>query len=215
MNYQHIVESLPFNSSPVIAALLVFLAGFVFSFWVKHFVELFFKHIRFDQALERVGWKDFLRRADIELNYAVVCGEIARIFFIILAAMIALELINLQGLADFLERIVFYYPNIIVSVLIFTVSVYLIDISQKIVVGTKTLNRITYSRFLGKAVDYSIRCLAFLAICYQLSIVPQLILIIFIGVVATITLSLGISLGLAGKEPMARFLREVKKTISG
>lgn len=213
MNYQTVFQSL--SPNPLAAALFILAAGLLFSLWIRHLVEIFFRHIRFDQALERVGWKDFLRRAEIELNYAVLCGMIAQIFFAILTAMVSLEIIGLQGLASFLEKIVLYYPNIIVSVLIFTVSVYLIDISQKIVVGTKTLNRITYSRFLGKAVDYSIRTLAFLAICYQLSIVPQLILIIFVGVVATITLSLGISLGLAGKEPMSRFLHEVKKTISG
>lgn len=215
MIYQNIINSISLNPSSLIAALAVLLAGLLFSLWIRRLTELFFVHIRFDQALERVGWKDFLKRADVGVNYSLLCGVIAQIFFLIISLMIAMEIIGLQVLSGLLEKAVLYYPNIVISVLIFTVSVYLIDISQKIVVGTKTLNKITYSRFLGKSVDYSIRFLAFLAICYQLSIVPQLILIIFIGVIATITLSLGISLGLSAKDPMSRFLREIKKSVSG
>jgi hypothetical protein len=215
MEFNEILATVSLTPSSFIGFGVVLLTGTVVSLWTRRLTELFFVHLRFDRALERVGWKDFLKRADITVDFSVLSGIIVQIFFITLTLMIGMDILGLHIFSGWLEKMVLYYPNIIISVLIFTVSVYLIDISQKIVVGTKTLNRITYSRFLGKAVDYSIRFLAFLAICYQLSIIPQLVLIIFIGVIATITLSLGISLGLAAKEPMARFLHEIKKSVSG
>jgi hypothetical protein len=47
-----------------------------------------------------------------------------------------------------------------------------------------------------------------LAILYQLKIIPELILVVFIGVVAIIVLVIGISFGLAGKEVASKFLKE-------
>ena len=78
-------------------------------------------------------------------------------------------------------------------------------------VGTLEKEKITYSRFLGRMVRWAIWLFAILAILYQLQITPSLILTIFIGMVATISIALGIAFGLGGKDLAAKILKELEE----
>lgn len=215
MDWNILLQQGSFDNVHIFNAFIVFILGFFISVWIKNMTILFFQKIRFNQALERVGWTGVFEKLEMVINFSHFGGSIIQIFFILLFLMISMEIFGLALVSALLEKVIVYYPNIIISLMIFVISVYLIDFSQKIVVGTKKMEKITYSRFLGKAIDISIRTLAVLAICYQLAIVPQLILVIFIGFILTVSLSFGISMGLAGKEPMVRFLREIKKSLTG
>ena len=111
---------------------------------------------------------------------------------------------------DKLEEIIKYFPNIFIACIIFIFMVFLVDFSQKVVIGNLEKEKITYSRFLGRIFRWSIWILTILAILYQLRIVPILILSIFIGVIAMIVITLGISFGLGGKDLAAKILKELE-----
>ncbi|NCO80485.1 hypothetical protein GW869_01785 [bacterium] len=80
-------------------------------------------------------------------------------------------------------------------------------------VGTLEKEKITYSRFIGKWIGWAIWLFAILAILYQLQIASNLILAIFIGMVATISIALGIAFGLGGKDLAAKILKELEEKI--
>ncbi len=205
------LEKISSFSPNIINAVIVFLLGILVARWARDILKAFFRSIRFDQVIKRVGWEDFFQKIHPNFDVLTSFEAITQIFFVLLFLMIASEIIELRIFSQFIEKIIVYSPNIFISMVIFIFTVYLVDFSQKIVVGTRTFKEISYSRFFGRAIDWIIRGLAILAILYQLKIVPQLILVIFIGVVLAIALALGISLGLAGKEPAIKLLKDVKK----
>jgi len=125
--------------------------------------------------------------------------------------MVAVEILGLTPFSQFLWRVIDYYPNIFIAALIFIIAVFLADFSQKIVVGTLEKEKITYSRFLGRAIRWVIWLFTILAILYQLQITPSLILAIFVGIVITISIALGLSFGLGGKDLAAKILKELEE----
>ena len=60
---------------------------------------------------------------------------------------------------------------------------------------------------------WSVLVFAFLAALLQLGIVPSLIQTLFTGFVAALTLAIGLSFGLGGKEVAAEFLGKLKKEV--
>jgi hypothetical protein len=66
---------------------------------------------------------------------------------------------------------------------------------------------------LGDIISSVAWILAILAILYQLKIVPDLILTIFIGFVLFIVLFFGLSFGLGGKDFAAKILEDLEKKI--
>lgn len=198
-------------SPSVFWAILVIFLGWFLTKGLGKTVANFLNKIRLNQVLKRMGLEEVLLKIDTRLNAPKFFGEIVRWFFFILFLMLASEILGLSQFSQFLEKVIAYYPNVFVACLIFLVAVFLSDLSQKVVVGTLEKEKITYSRFLGKFIGWAIWFFAIIAILYQLKIVPTLILVIFIGVVATISLSLGLSFGLGGRELAAKILKELEE----
>jgi len=198
-------------SPPIFWAGLVLFVGIFVAKWLGRISVAFLNQIRLNQVLKRVGLEEALSKIDTRLNAPKFFGELVKWFFIIVFLMVSFEILGLTQFSQFLEKAIGYFPNIFISTLIFLVAVFLSDFSQKIVVGTLEKEKITYSRFLGKAIRWSIWLFAILAILYQLQITPSLILAILIGMVATISIALGIAFGLGGKDLAAKILKELEE----
>lgn len=208
--WTNILNHLNITLSPLANALIFILLGFIISILCKNFCTAILKRIRFHNVLDRIGFNDWIKNNNYKIEKFI--GLLIQTFFILVFCLFASEVLQLHSISVILLKIILYYPNIFISIIIFIISIFAIDFSQKIVIGTKNLKRITYSRFLAKALDWSIRVLMVLAILYQLEIIPQLVVVIFAGIVLTISLSIGISLGLAAKEPVSRLLKEIRDT---
>ena len=200
-------------SPPIFWAGLVLFVGIFVAKWLGRISVAFLNQIRLNQVLKRVGLEEALSKIDTRLNAPKFFGELVKWFFIIVFLMVSFEILGLTQFSQFLEKVIGYFPNIFISTLIFLVAVFLSDFSQKIVVGTLEKEKITYSRFLGKAIRWSIWLFAILAILYQLQITPSLILAILIGMVATISIALGIAFGLGGKDLAAKILKELEEKL--
>ena len=94
------------------------------------------------------------------------------------------------------------------SFLLYNIRIWRDFVKQKIALEKE---KITYSRFLGKSIRWMIWFFSILAIFYQLKISPPLILAVFIGVVATTSIALGIAFGLGGKDLAAKMLKELEE----
>ena len=190
---------------------LVLLLGILVAKWMATLTCAFISRIRLNQILKRMGLEEALSKIDASLNAPKFFGEIVKWFFIVLSLMASSEILGLTQFSQFLEKVIGYFPNIFISALIFVVAVFLSDFSQKIVVGTLKEEKITYSRLLGRMIRWAIWFFAILAILYQLQITPSLILVIFIGMVATTSIALGLSFGLGGKDLAVKILKELEE----
>ena len=197
----------------ILWAALIFLAGWFLSKWIGRGVSRFLDKTKLNQALKRIGTEEALAKIDIRLNAPKFFGEIVRWLLIVIVLMICAEILGLVRLSQFLAKVIGFFPNIFVAVLIFIVAVFLTDFSQKIFIGSLEKEKITYSKFLGKGLSLTIWILAILAILYQLQIVPNLILAVFIGVIALVVLIFGVAFGLAGKDLATKILKELEEKL--
>ncbi len=204
---KYLIEILPL----IFSAFLFFLVIWFVPQWLGKIAAAFLSKIRLNQVLKGMGLEEFLSRIDTRLNAPRFFGEIIRWFFVVLFLWFAAGILELTPLSQFLWKVIDYYPNIFIAVLIFLVAVFLADFSQKIVVGTLEKEKITYSRFSGRIIRWAIWLFAVLAILYQLRITPSLILIIFVGMVITVSIALGLSFGLGGKDLAAKILKELEE----
>ncbi len=200
-------------SPPIFWAGLVLLSGILISHWFGAVAAAFLNKIRLNQVLKRVGLEEVLLKIDIHLNAPKFLGEIVKWFFIVIVLTFALWILGLTQFSQFLEKIIGYFPNIFISALIFIIAAFLTDFSQKIVVGTLEEEKITYSKLFGRLIRWAIWLFAILAILYQLQITPLLILVIFIGMIITISITLGIAFGLGGKDLAAKILKELEEKL--
>lgn len=196
---------------------VVLIVGFIVARIIQKIVQKFLDKIRLNQVMKRLGWIEAFLRGGIHLDLVKFFGELVKWLIIIIFLMVASEVWGLSQFSQFLVKVVDYFPNILVSSLIFIVTLFLIDFTYRIffatVKETGEKTEVSYSRLLGVVVRRAIWVLATLAILYQLQIVPNLILSIFIAILVLIVLAVGISFGLGGKEIAKKILEEWKEKL--
>lgn len=202
----------------ILGAFLVFLIGLIVSKIVGKIVREFLNKIRLNQVMKRLGWKEAFTKVDIKLDIVRFFGEVAKWMILIIFLMMSFEIGGLSQFSQFLGRIVVdYFPNILIASLIFIATLFLVDFTYRVFLVTAKKKdkktELTYSRFFGVGLRRIIWVLAGLAILYQLKVVPNLILSIFIAILGLIVLALGLAFGLGGKEIAKKILEEWKKKL--
>ena len=198
----------------IIGGFLALIAGFIVAKIVQKIVNNFLSKIRLNQLVERLGWTEAFSRVEIKLDMVKFFGEISKWLVFILFLMFAVEIWGFLQFSQFLEKIVSYFLNVLIASLIFIATLFLVDFTYRIffatIKETEQKTELSYSKFLGVMVRRAIWVLATLAILYQLKVVPDLILSLFIAILALVVLAVGISFGLGGKEIAKKILEEWK-----
>lgn len=194
-------------------AVIIFILGWFISRKIGDIVEKILIKLKLHKAVKNLGWVNFFEKYETRLNINRFFGVIVEIFFIILVLMVSIEILGFSQLTTFFMNILEYYPNIFISSIIFIAAVFIADFSKKIVFASAGKKDIKYSNSVGNILSTGTWILSVLAILYQLKIVPDLILTLFIGVVATFTITLGIAFGLGGKELAKKFLEEKSRKV--
>jgi hypothetical protein len=201
----------------ILGGILLLIVGWIVAKILERIVRKFLEKIRLNQLMKRLGWVEAFSRVGINLDTVRFFGEVAKWLVFIVFLFFASDFWGLTLFNHFLLKIIDYFPNILIASLIFLATVYLVDFSYRIFFGIvkeeKEKTEVSYSKFLGVAVRRTIWVLATLAILYQLKIVPNLILSIFLAILVTLVLVIGISFGLGGKEIAKKILEEWKEKL--
>ena len=107
-----------------------------------------------------------------------------------------------------------YLPNVIVAALILLVSVVIAAAIQKLVVSSAKAAGLSSAIVLGEISKWAIWIFAFMAALSQLEILNAFIQPLFIGIIAALSLALGLSFGLGGRDAAARYIEKVKDEVS-
>jgi small-conductance mechanosensitive channel len=200
-------------SYPILIGGLILLGGVLISKFFENLTLRFLKKMRLALVLKRIGFEEIMEKFWAKFDVEKFLAQIVKWFFIILTLMAFFDALRLERVSNFFEAILHYFPNIFISVLIFLVAVYLLDFSKKIFIGTLEQKKISFTPLVGNSFSLFIWTITILAILYQLKIIPELISAIFFGLVAIVSLALGIAFGLGGKDLAAKFLKDLQEKL--
>lgn len=196
-------------------AIIIFILGWFFALGIGKLIAEILARLRFNKIFEKASWQSVLEKAEIKVNPSDFVGTICKWILVIVFLLVSVEILGFVQFAAFLKSVVAWLPNLLVAVAIFVVAVILADIFEKIVRATVKKIELSYGEFLGVAVRWAIYIFAALAILLQLGVTPTLINTLIIGFVGTISLALGLSFGLGGKDVAAEILQELRKRLRG
>lgn len=207
--WQGFLEFIP----KLVGAIVVFVIGWFIAVAVGKLIAEILKKIKFNQIFERGGWKEALIKAQLKVDAAGFLGAVCKWVLVIVFLSAAVEILGLVEFARFLNNVLGYLPNVIVAALIFTVTVIISDIVEKVMRAAVEGTKVGYGQISGAIVKWSIWIFAILAILMQLQIAPALLSTLFTGIVALIAIAGGIAFGLGGKDVAAEILQELKRKL--
>ena len=197
----------------LVGALVVFGVGWAFSVGVGKLVADVLNRLKFNQLLDRGGWKKAMDRADLRVDTAEFIGGIIKWVLVIVFLTAAVEILGLKQFALFLQNILAYLPNVVVASLIFVVAVIISDIVEKVLRAVVEGAKLGHGNTVGVIVRWSIWIFAATAILLQLGVAPFLLQTMLTGVVAFLVIAGGIAFGLGGKDVAGEMLQDLKNRL--
>jgi len=198
-----------------IAAVVLFLVGWLIAVILGRLVSQIIKTIKLDVALRSAGFDKVVERGGFTLNSGAFLGALVKWFFIVVSLVTALNIIGLPEVTQYLSTIVVtYLPNVIIAALILLVSVVIAQALQRLVVSSTKAAGVSSANALGEIAKWAVWIFAFMAALDQLQILNGFIQPLFIGIIAAISLALGLSFGLGGRDAAARYIEKVKSEVN-
>jgi small-conductance mechanosensitive channel len=198
----------------ILAAVVVLVVGWLAGASLAKVVGQLVDTLKIDAALRSAGVDKIAERAGYRLNAGGFLGALVKWFVIAIFLVAALEILNLTQVTAFLSQIVFFYlPQVIVAVLILLIAAVVADFVQNLVVGAAKAAEIGSPYFVGSVARWSIWVFAILAALDQLSVASAFVQTLFTGIVVSISLALGLSFGLGGRDAAARYIDRVSSEL--
>jgi len=198
----------------LLAALIIFIIGWLISIFLGKLANKLIKSIKLDVLLARLGFKTALAKAKLNLDSGKFFEELVKWFFIVVFLMTAVDILGLDQVALFLRSILLYIPNVIVAAIMLLMAVIVANFMQRLVKASADTAGLKSASAVSAIIRWAILIFGFVIALTQLGIAPNLIQTIVIGIIAMIALAGGLAFGLGGKEQAAKFIEKIKQDLS-
>jgi len=198
----------------LLGAIIVFLIGVIVALVLRSVVEQVIKLLRIDDLAQKLEIRSQFERFGVSLHIGHLLGWIVKWFFVIVALIAATDILGWEQLTSYLQEIVLFIPNVVIAVIILLAGILLANFVQRVVKSAVEAAKLTSASFLSGVAKWAILIFSFMAALVQLEIAPDLIRVLFTGLVFMIALAGGLAFGLGGREQAGKLLERLRKDIS-
>jgi len=205
---EQVMISLPM----IVMALVVIIIGWILANFAQSLIVTISNRFGINRLLDNAGVDKITDKAGYKLDAGYFVGTLVKWFILIVAFVVALDILQLQQVSFFLQDVVLnYLPKVIVAVLIlFGAFIVAKFVSEAVGAGMRASGVVT-AGFLQRVAYYAIIFFAVLAALNQLEIAPELVQMLFAGIVFASALAFGLAFGLGGREAAARYIDMVTR----
>ncbi|HLG25426.1 MAG TPA: hypothetical protein VI588_01360, partial [Candidatus Gracilibacteria bacterium] len=166
-----------------------------------------------DMLVHKIDATKKLEEAGMKVSFSLLIGWIIKWFIIIVTLIAVVDILQLTQVTDFLQSVALYIPNVIVAVVILAIGLVVGQFTYDVVEKSAKASHVTKHTADSLAViaKWSLIVFSVLAALVQLGVATNLIEILFTGLVAMLTISMGLAFGLGGKEHATHWLNTVLK----
>lgn len=197
----------------LIGALFVFLAGMVVAVSLSKVVEKAIRMLKVDAVIEKLNLGENFRRSGMKIELSKILGGLVKWFLILVFLMAATDILKLSQVTAFLNNIILYIPNIVVAAVILSIAFILGNFVFNLVRHSTRVAGVVRAEVVAVLSKWSIVVFGLLAALLQLGIAPSLVNTIFIGVVAALSLAIGLAFGLGGRDEAALLLKKLREDL--
>ncbi len=194
----------------VVIAIVVFAAGWMFGTVLGRAIEHLVSVLHIDKALHKAGFDQLSERAGVHVSVAKFFGGICKWLVIVAFTIASAEILGLTQVTQLLRDILVYIPQVIIAAIILVIAMLLGDFVSRLVshsVRATGMNGDLAAQMSKWAIVIVGGIFPALT---QLRIAQGLVEVLFTGVVFAVSLALGLSFGLGGRDAAAKAIEKMK-----
>jgi len=198
----------------LLAAVVIIVVGVIIASTLSKIVYKIFDKLLIDALLKKTSVFVMFEKGGIKLSISKFLAGLVKWFMLIVIFIVAADILNLEQVTDFLNKVLLYIPNVVVAVVIMLVGAIVAHFLGNVVKTAVSAAKIGPARFLSGITYYAIIIFAIMAALMQLGIASDLIETLFTGFVAMVALAGGLAFGLGGRDMGKEILDKIKKDFS-
>jgi len=197
----------------LIGALIIIVVGWIVGMLVALLIDRLFRVVGLQTLFEKAKVEDVLKKADASQDATQMLAAVAKWIIYLVAFIAAANTLQLPDVANFLDRILAYVPQVIAAGAILLIGLILANFLGTVVKASLIASNLGQAETVAMIVRYAIIIFAVLAALSQLGIAENLIQTLFIGIVALVAIAGGLSIGLGGQGVARDWLEHIRKQI--
>jgi len=182
----------------IIGMVVVLIVGFIISWFIKKLLARLLILFRFDKWANEVGIIGFLQKGGVKTLPSLVLSKIVYWIFIVVFFSFGLNFIGISQFSEYASRISAALPLIVVSIIIIIIGIILSNFIGRVIYLACENANLKYGDPIAKGVRIFLFVITF-GIVFEVigvgnTIITISFLIIFGGIIMTLSLALGIGL---------------------
>jgi small-conductance mechanosensitive channel len=192
----------------LLVGIVVLVLGWMLAKLVRTGIMRLLVLLKFDKATEKSGLESFLKHAEMEVSIASIIGNLAYWIIILIMIVTVADSLGLQMVADLFNKVLYYIPNVIVSILVLVFGTILARFINRLVFAW--LSNVEFSGALTVSTfsEYAMMVFVFFIAMEQLQIANELLTAAFIIAFGAVGLAFAIAFGMGAKDWAARVIEE-------
>jgi hypothetical protein len=187
---------------------VVMIGGFIVSWFIKKMLEKLLVFFRFDRWTQDAGITNFLEKGGVKTKPSGILSRIVYWIFIVAFFSFGLNFIGITQFSEYASRISSWLPVIVVSLVIIIVGIILSNfISRLIYLACENAN-IKFGDIITKGVRIFLIIITFGIVLEYIGVGNTIITISFLIVFGGIVLSLSLALGIGLSHIIGEFIKE-------
>jgi hypothetical protein len=182
----------------IIMMIIIMALGFIVSWFIKKVLVRLLALFRFDKWAHDVGITNFLEKGGVKAMPSVIIGKIAYWIFIVASFSFGLNFIGITQFSEYTSKISSALPNIAVSLFIIVFGLIFANFINRVIFITCENANVRYGDLIAKGVRVFLIIITFGIVFEYMGVGNTIItisfLIIFGGIIMTLSLALGIGL---------------------
>ncbi len=197
----------------VLLVVIILIIGWVISKLIKTLVVKVLQGVRLDELSDRIELDSILTKGGIKYSLSELIGVICYWLALLVTFVIAINAVGLTIAADLLNRVVLYIPNIIASIFILILGMFVATLLSNIVQTAAMNAGLSQAKLLGKVSEGVVIIFAVLITLEQLGIGAKIIEIITGVVLGSLGLGAALAFGLGCRDIAEKYVSDLIEKI--
>lgn len=194
-------------------AVIILVLGWIAASLLSKFVKQILQAVRVDEVGDKLGLDQVSARTGVRMSISGTIAWLIKWFILIVVFLTAADILGLEKVSEFLDRVLMYIPNVIAGAAILLVGSMLANFLSRLVKHSAQAAGLSSADLLGTVTQWAIMVFTILATLAQLNVAPEFVTTLFTGIIAMIAIAGGLAFGLGGREHASRALDKIERDI--
>ena len=207
MNFQPVIDSLTKIVTDILTfiphfvnGLIILIVGYLISAGIRWLVRFILQRVHLQELADRAGIINAMRRLGIRASLPEIIAQILFFFLFLSFATAAVRLMELLAVADLLESLLLFIPKAISAAILILFGSMLARFLGNTLTAVADSVNITYSRALGRIVEYAIVAFVVVLAISTLGVDTTILTSSLTIIIASVGLAIALTFGLGSRE---------------